>query len=746
MELHPELTASSLSAAARPGFLRSALLTGVAVIVFTSTAPASSGPPALRDGDVWSPTLEWSWSLLGRRVGASGLVVADFDGDGELEIVGSNHGSGSPGAVGDVWFELGYEGEVDQTWSSLPFSERIVRLRPLEVAGGTNLAIGTTTALQIVDGDSKAILRQVPSIATDLLDFLIEDLDSDGFLELAICDLGELVVLDFETLAPVGSVPAIDCRSLDSAQVDSDPSLELFVRLGAGGLILDGATLGTEWSASESLGVAARFVDLQSDGDAELICIDPVTDDLRALELPSGATLWTSTVGNVDAVSPVVLEEPEGRRLLAGKQELWAIDVLNGEIQWNVAVDSRQFLGLTAADLDSDGVPEAVFGADQRPGAGERLVVVDLATHAVEHETFSFTPPLVDVHAARVSGDGMPHLVTASLTSRASGDGGRLIVLDPVAHRLTYASTTPEPIVPSVVEASIAGQMDSDVQLELCTAGGNGLYCEDGLSHERHWLVFFPDEVDLSAISLADLQGDGRSEILVGARSGLVYALDAATGWLRWRSPPTDHFTHATRIELADVDGVSGPEIVSWTSSAYVGYLALLDPADGSFLWGPETYFGATAMGLAQLDDDIELEIVLGFGFGDVSVVDLNQGDLEPPLANLATSIGGIADSDVDGDGTTDLVVRTAERVVVLGGTQQSVLWESPFLGGSGGTEAVVVDNVDLDLAGEIVTTFGGSIAVFEFPFPGLFADGFESGDASGWSASAPLEGRESPL
>jgi len=742
MELHAELTASSQFAAARAGFLRSALLAGLAVIALASAAPASGESSSLSDGDVWSPTLEWNWSLLGRRVGASGLVVADFDGDGELELVGSNHGSGFPGAVGDVWFELRYDGEVQQAWSSLPFTERIVRIRPLEVAGGTDLAIGTSTTLQIIDGESKAILRQMPPIATDLMDFLIADLNSDGFLELAICDLGELVVLDFETLAPVGGVPGIDCRSLDSAQVDSDPSLELFVRLSAGGLILDGATLGTEWSESENLGIAARFVDLESDGDSELICIDPVTDDLRALELPSGVTLWTSTVGYVDAVSPVVLDEPEGRLLLAGRQELWAIDVSTGEIRWDVAVDSREFLGLTAADLDSDGVSEAVFGADQRPGAGERLVIVDLATHAVEHETFSFTPPLVDVHAARVSGDGMPHLVTASLTSRASEDGGRLLVLDPVARRLAYSSTPPEPIVPSVVEASIAGQMDADVQLELCTAGGNGLYCEDSLSHAPHWLVFFPDDVDLSAIALADLQDDGRSEILVGARSGLVYALDAATGWLRWRSPPTDHFTHATRIEFADVDGVSGAEVVSWTSSAYVGYLALLDPADGSFLWGPETYFGATAMGLAQLDDDLELEIVLGTGFGDVSVVDLSQGDLGPPLANLATSIGVIADSDVDGDGVTDLVIRTAERIVVLGGTQQFVLWESPFLGGSGGTEAVVVDNVDADLAGEIVTTFGGSIVVFEFPFPGLFADGFESGDIAAWSASAPFGDR----
>ena len=692
-------------------------------------ASAAAGKAGL-GGD---PQLAWAWSLVPDPAGTLGLVVDDLDADGRLEIAVA-------GGFGDPWSVYRFDGEVRQIWSSLPSERPLVRIRPLALAGQAGVAVATSTGLTVVDGSSHQVVRDLPGIATNLRDFFVADLDGNGSLELLLCDGMDLRILDFQTLAPLAAAPGIDCRALDVAQADADPELEILVRTG-GGIVLDGISLGAEWGRAEPIGDYARFVDLDGDGVAELLVEDPSSGGLEAVEVSDGAQLWSAPTCCVDAIAPKVFLDSGARRLLVGYGEapgsLRALDVQTGAESWSVAYDSLKFYGLDWGDLDGDGGPEAVFGSDDRNGTGYHLVVVDLQQRTIEAQTFDFGGQLSGVTAADVDGDLRLDLVTASWTSGPILGGGRLMVLDPVTRALEYGQTDAGWDGPQAT-ALLAAQLDADPQLEMCTAGGDLAVCQDALTHEEHWRVQFPENSDVGSISALDVNGDGRNDVLVGARYGLVYALDGATGLLRWRSPSGAPFGQVTAVGVADVDGTPGAEIVALNQRTYDSDVMLLDPADGSIRWGPVTLSGPVAMTLAQLDADPELEIVLGGAFGDVAVLDLATGTLEPPIVSFPDRIWAVVPAGPLGGAVGELLIWAGDRLHLFDVAAGTERWTSPFLGVPGSYAPLLVGNLDASPDWEIVAQTGSSLVAFDLPFDVLFADGFESGDAAAWSAVVP--------
>lgn len=727
----------------RPGLLLVLAFVFAGAQLAPSFATASAGSTGLGP----TPELEWSWSLLGEGIGATGLFAADLDDDGTVEIVAADVAPFHLSGAGGHWFTIAYDGVARQTWSSLAFPQRIVRLRPVDVGTGIDVAIATETSLLIVDGATKQVVRSIPGLGPEVRDFLVIDVDADPATEIVLCAGGDLLVLDYTTLAPEASLPGTGCQRVDAAQVDADAQLEILVAGAPDGLVLDGESLAPDWSAAGFLGEFARLVDLDSDGTAELLGADPLGSVLRAIDLPSGGLLWESAVASwtVEAIAPALLIEPAGPRVLVGSSAfptgLRALDALTGAQVWSIAVDSRAFRGLLVSDADQDGVPEALFGADRLFGRGERLAVVDLVAREVEHETLTFTAPLVGLAAGDTDADGFPELVTASRTADTDSDGGRLLVLDPDTRVLEYAQPEDEVDIFATL-ASTAAQLDGDPQLELCTCGWYGVACWDGGNHEEEWSIQFSWGFEATALAAVDTDGDGRDELLLGSASGLVYAFDGATGWLEWRSPPAGVSGSVAQLRIANVLGSPREDVIATVRFHSGIHVMVLDPANGRFLWRPVAFSGWSALGLAQIDGDPELDILLGNEMGDVAVLDIDTRSVGPPILLLDTWIHAIAAADLGGDPSPELVIRDEDRIRVFGGVPLTQLWASPYLGPVGSAEPLLVGNVDTDLDWEILALSRSSIAAFELAFPGLFADGFESGDTSAWSASAPFDDR----
>jgi len=115
-----------------------------------------------------------------------------------------------------------------------------------------------------------------------------------------------------------------------------------------------------------------------------------------------------------------------------------------------------------------------------------------------------------------------------------------------------------------------------------------GVVCWDLASQEWSWTVHLDLTTDKSKFkaliyaspTVADLDGDGRYEVLIGTSLGLLYVLDGETGFARRHFPMQFHEIQA-QIAVADLRGGLHLEIIV---ADLGGNLVLVD-IDGEILW-----------------------------------------------------------------------------------------------------------------------------------------------------------------
>ena len=276
--------------------------------------------------------------------------------------------------------------------------------------------------------------------------------------------------------------------------------------------------------------------------------------------------------------------------------------------------------------------------------------------------------------------------------------------------------------------------------------------------------------VGAAAPFLADLDGDGRAEILVGRQ------VLNGDGTLRWtgagtmsgRSPVTG--THSVAADL-DLDGT--PEVIAgasayradgtllWSVPAVgdgvvavgnldsdpypeivvsTGALWLLEH-DGTVVWGPVDVPGAGYAGpvtLADFDGDGRLEIGVGtaaqlFRLGELRPHPLDGGH-GPVGRPLSTPAGAASAFDFDGDGATEVVLADSGGLRVLRGRDGTVVAESPTGTCTNSHATPVVADVDGDAKAEIL--LGSNATCTASTARGLRAFG-EAGD--GWVRARPI-------
>ncbi len=301
---------------------------------------------------------------------------------------------------------------------------------------------------------------------------------------------------------------------------------------------------------------------------------------LVLLDGATGSEVWSQGGFHGDGgVSLVDLDRDGSGEILAFDEDGIMHAVLaDGSDAWtSTDQDGTTYPMPTVADLDADGVPEIATGTSILDGASG-------ATEAslVGIEGLYRQPMLADLDL-----DGTMEVV---VSDRVFDPTGSLLWLAPITATRPYAAPV---------------QYDSDAEAEVVFVGDTQLVLTDhtGLTLASATL---PVDVDHPPC-VADFDGDGESEVAVGARDGLwVGEVDGTTLWTTsfpgWCGVPS--------CSAFDFDDDGAYELL-YTSS---GEFAIFDGATGAEHYRLTGLGAASGYGypvVADIDQDCSAEILL---------------------------------------------------------------------------------------------------------------------------------------
>lgn len=300
------------------------------------------------------------------------------------------------------------------------------------------------------------------------------------------------------------------------------------------------------------------------------------------------------------------------------------------------------------ADIDGDGAAEVVCRLQTGP-------VICLDAHGQTRWTCPL-PGLVGSFKLVTAADVLPESGLEVLTGDETGWLTCLSSRGGVLWRFFGDKHRAAPVA--------VGDADKDGAPEIVYGTDDGhIYCLTGAGRVK-WRFWEKAPYGRSGANLADLDGDGRVELLITrsntGNATCLMALDAATGKFLWRTKDVmqGYVSNAT----VDIDGDGKLETLHTDKGNWVYCVN----ADGSERWrtelGGHGIFWTPVVG--DLDGDGRNEVVVGSRNADPKdkacvFVLRDDGSVYARLAIGSGANSGMALGDIDGDGELEVIIPT---------------------------------------------------------------------------------------
>lgn len=350
---------------------------------------------------------------------------------------------------------------------------------------------------------------------------------------------------------------------------------------------------------------------------------------------------------------------------------------------------------LVLTDADSNGSKEVIVSD------GAKIIAYDAIDYHTEWSTNAYGS---DLAVGNVDKDLAAEIVTSS------------------GYVLDGATRTVEWNYPATGGFGVrveVGDVDGDGMAEIVGAAGwNKITVFDVDLQSATWEI--PTSQDIQALTLADVDGNGRLDIIYGdGQWGSIHFVDGSTHQQMWSITNPEH--GVTNIAVGDTDNDQALEVLwgaGYTSSG-ADYLYVAGISTHTIEWQSEDLDGPlSAIDTGDVDDDGQAEIVMasyqsnsGYNDGVIKIFDGSTHDLEwqlTDLPNISTwsGVNSVRIGDVDQDGTTEFVLATANLydglIQIYNGRTHTLERQSTSTSGASFT-AMEIGDVDGDAQAEIV-------------------------------------------
>ena len=341
-------------------------------------------------------------------------------------------------------------------------------------------------------------------------------------------------------------------------------------------------------------------------------------------------------------------------------------------ILWKFDTKDASFGQSAAGDIDKDGKLEIVFGCYRNDSCVYTLNAEDgtllwkYNTHASYEGCNDVAPIIYDVD----NDDSLEVIVPSSCNPTTFCFNGKT---GAVKWQIATRGSDSPPTIADIDNDSkpeiLFGEFDGYV---MCINGEDGSLKWEIAVDTNSWIQTAP--------TIVDMNGDSQLDFVVGTWNSVnkadnkLYAYRGDNHTLLWSYPVGDVMYHGTAV--ADLDHDGKPELVV---GAYNDTLYCINSEDGSTKWkycqGTGYYMGAPAV-IADLNKDGWCEVV----FVAWSVVGAlsHDGNLiwQYDVPNYEQAFRGVALADITGDNSLDVVFCTdGGNVIALNGFDGTNIW-----------------------------------------------------------------------